>query len=88
MAGFIGIRIHTVSGGIEDFTVTLDSSAKAEAVKTMNAAAATTGNMDRGTMFSSLSRHSFDVRGLPTKPALVGSVGQDEARQVSRRSVL
>jgi hypothetical protein len=45
------IFFHTASGGMEDLTVTVDSSANADAVETMNAIAATTGNMDRDTVF-------------------------------------
>lgn len=54
------IFFHTASGGMEDFTVTLDSSAKADVAETMNAVVATTGNMNRSTVFSPF-RPSFPL---------------------------
>ena len=47
------IFFHTASGGMEDFSVTLDVSAKAAVVETMNAVIAATGNINRGIVFPS-----------------------------------
>jgi hypothetical protein len=53
------IFFHTASGGMEDFKVTLDSSAKADVAETMNAVVATTGNMNRSIVFPPLEPAFF-----------------------------
>jgi hypothetical protein len=72
------IFFHTASGGMEDFTVTLDSSAKADVAETMNAVVATTGNMNRSTVFSPFRAGILLMRAAcQANSALVCSVGEE-----------